>query len=258
MKNIKAFLALSVFSIALNAFAIPAVIDLKAEGRGFFGNEYIRTLDSNEQIVFRFKDGRSHYVEQIMVTAEGAQRNYSFAKVYADGDEIATLGVPGRDPDYPIVVRGNVSELVLKVQDRSRVKILGFKIYTERKVYSSYLGMGRDIRRGYNLEKWGLSILDLVAEFQIQSEGMQIGDAFDRYLKPLKKVAIKLQASDNARDARSLSTKQKAVELLDAIDDAAPLFESDFMLMDSRFDRLGLDLQTIKQDIIEKYDLERE
>ncbi len=136
MKNFKAFIALSVFTIAMNAFAMPAVIDLKAEGRGFFGNEYIKTLDSNEQIVFRFHDGRAHYVEQIMVTAEGAQRNYSFAKVYADGDEIATLGVPGRDPDYPIVVRGNVSELVLKVQDRSRVKILVFKIYTQRKVYT--------------------------------------------------------------------------------------------------------------------------
>ncbi len=260
MKHFKAIFALSVFTLALNAFALPAVIDLKAEGRGFFGNEYIKTLDSNEQIVFRFQDGRSHYVEQIMVSAEGAQRNYSFAKVYADGDEIATLGVPGYDPDYPIVVRGNVSELVLKVQDRSRVKILGFKIYTERKVYSSYMGLSREIRKGYNLDKWGESILDLVAEFQFQSEGTPIGsgDSFDRYLKPLKRVAIKLQASDNARDARSLTTKKKAVELLDAIDEAAPLFESDFMLMDQRFDRLGLDLQTIKQDIIEKYDLERE
>ena len=259
MKHFKAFLALSVFTMALNAFAIPSVIDLKDEGKGFFGNEYIKTLNSNEQIVFRFNDGRSHYVEQIMVTAEGRQTNYSFAKVYADGDEIATLGVPGRDPDYPIVVRGEVSELVLKVQDRSRVKILGFKIYTERKNYSSYMGLGREIRRGYNLEKWGESILDLVAEFQFQTQGMPVGsDAFERYLKPLKRVAIKLQASDNARDARSLSTKQKAVELLDAIDAAAPLFESDLMLMDQRFDRLGLDLQTIKQDIIEKYDLERE
>lgn len=259
MKNFKAFLALSVLTLAMNALALPAVIDLKAEGKNFFGNEYIKTLNSNQEIVFRFNDGRSHYVEQIMVSAEGAQRNYSFAKVYADGDEIATLGVPGRDPDYPIVVRGNVSELVLKVQENSRVKILGFKIYTQRKVYSSYQGLGRDVRKGYNLEKWGESILDLVAEFQFQTEGTSISpDAFERYLKPLKKVAIKLQASDNARDARSLSTKKKAVELLDAIDAAAPLFESDFMLMDQRFDRLGLDLQTIKQDILEKYDLERE
>lgn len=259
MKHFKTFLALSVFTVALNAFAIPSVIDLKDEGRGFLSNEFIKTLSSNEQIVFRFNDGRPHYVEQLMVSAEGRQAGYSFAKVYADGDEIATLGVPGRDPDYPIVVRGDVSEIVLKVQDRSRVRINGFKIYTERKVYSSYMGLGREVRRGYNLDKWGESILDLVAEFQLQSQGMPVGsDAFERYLKPLKRVAIRLQASDNARDPRSLSTKNKAVELIDAIDAAAPLFESDLMLMDSRFDRLGLDLQTIKQDIIEKYDLERE
>ncbi len=259
MKNFKAFLALSVLTITMNAFAIPSVIDLKAEGRQFLGNEYIRTLNSNQQITFKFADGRSHYVEQIMISAEGAQSQYSFAKVYADGDEIATLGVPGRDPDYPIVVRGEVSELVLKVQDNSRVKILGFKIYTDRKVYSSYLGLNREVRKGYNLDKWGESILDLIAEYQFQTQGMGMpSDSFERYLKPLKRVAIRLQASDNARDARSLSTKKKAVELLDAIDDATPLFESDLMLMDQRFDRLGLDLQTIKQDIIEKYDLERE
>jgi hypothetical protein len=194
-----------------------------------------------------------------MISAEGAQRDYSFAKVYADGDEVATLGVPGRDPDYPIVIRGDVSEIVLKVQDRSRVKILDFKIYTVRKNYSSYTTLERSIRRGYNVDKWGESMLDLVAEFQALSQGMNFGeDVFKKYLKPLKSAALKVQASDDARDARSLSTKKKAEALVDAIDAASPLFESDMMLMDSKFDRLGLDLQTIKQDIIEKYDLSRE
>lgn len=257
LKNLVLF---SLITFTMNALAgLPPVIDLKTEGRKFLGNEYIKTLDSNESITFRFNDGRSHYVEQLMISAEGAQRDYSFAKVYADGDEVATLGVPGRDPDYPIVIRGNVSELVLKVQDRSRVKILDFKIYTVRKNYSSYTGLERSIRRGYNVDKWGESILDLVSEFQMLSQGLNFGeDVFSKYLKNLKKAAFKIQASDDARDARSLVTKKKAEELIDAIDAASPLFESDMMLMDSRFDRLGLDLQTIKQDIIEKYDLNRE
>lgn len=260
MKRFKVLLSASLIALAANALAsLPPVIDLKVEGRRLIGNEYIKTLDANEDIVFRFKDGRSHYVEQLMISAEGAQRNYSFAKVYADGDEVATLGVPGRDPDYPIVIRGNVSEISLKVQENSRVKILGFKIYTARKNYSSYVGMSRAVRRGYSVDKWGLSILDLVAEFQDLSRDMNLGNnVFENYLKPLKKAAIKVQASDDARDTRSLSTKEKALVLVDAIDNAIPLFESDLMLMDSRFDRLGLDLQTIKQDIIEKYDLNRE
>lgn len=258
--NFKALVTLSVLTFAVNVFAgLPPVIDLKVEGKKFLGNEYIKTLDSNENITFRFNDGRSHYVEQLMISAEGAQRDYSFAKVYADGDEVATLGVPGRDPDYPIVIRGDVSEIVLKVQDRSRVKILDFKIYTVRKNYSSYTTLERSIRRGYNVDKWGESMLDLVAEFQALSQGMNFGDdVFRKYLKPLKQAALKVQASDDARDARSLSTKKKAEALVDAIDAASPLFESDIMLMDSKFDRLGLDLQTIKQDIIEKYDLNRE
>lgn len=256
----KSILTVSLLTLAFNALAgLPAVIDLKVEGNKLFGNEYIKTLDSNEAIRFKFQDGRAHYVEQLMITAEGAQRNYSFAKVYADGDEVATLGVPGRDPDYPIVIRGDVSEIVLKVQDRSRVKILDFKIYTQRKTYSSYTGLERSVRRGYNCDKWGESILDIVAEFQILSQGSNFGsNVFEKYLKPLKKAALKVQASDDARDARSLATKRKAESLVDAIDAAAPLFESDVMLMDSRFDRLGLDLLTIKQDIIEKYDLNRE
>lgn len=259
-KKMKTLLAVSLFTFALNALAtLPSVIDLKVEGKRFIGNDYIKTLDSNEQIVFKFHDGRSHYVEQLMISAEGAQRNYSFAKVYADGDEVATLGVPGRDPDYPIVIRGNVSEIVLKVQDRSRVRILDFKIYTARKNYSSYSHIQRSVRRGYNMDQWGASILDIVAEFQVLSRDLDFGEnVFAEYIKPLKLAAFKVQASDDARDARSLSTKKKAEALINAIDAATPLFESDMMLMDTRFDRLGLDLQTIKQDIIEKYDLNRE
>ena len=258
--KLKALITVSLMTFAFNALAgLPPVIDLKVEGKKFLGNSYIKTLDSNEHITFRFHDNRSHYVEQLMISAEGAQRDYSFAKVYADGDEVATLGVPGRDPDYPIIIRGNVSEIVLKVQDRSRIKILDFKIYTVRKNYSSYTGMDRAVRKSYNVDRWGASIMDIVAEFQILSEGQSFGDnVFQQYLKPLKLAALKVQASDDARDPRSLSTKKKAVSLIDAIDAAAPLFESDMMLMDTRFDRLGLDLQTIKQDMIEKYDLNHE
>ena len=259
MKSLKTIIAVLGLVAGQAMAQVPAVIDLKVEGRGFLGNEYIKTLDSNENISFKFNDNRPHYVEQLMITAEGAQRNYSFAKVYADGDEVATLGVPGRDPDYPIVIRGNVSEIVLKVQDRSRVKLLGFKIYTDRKVYSSYQGLSRQQRRSYDVDQWGQSVLDLVHEFTILSGGTPFGyDVFTRFLKPLKIAAMKVQASDNARDARSLSTKEKAVILLDAIDDSALLFESDIMLMDVRYDRLALDMMTIKQDIIEKYDLNRE
>jgi hypothetical protein len=261
MKNsLHALLLVSaLLSPAAFAAGVPSVIDLQVEGRQFLGNEYIKTLDANENISFKFHDNRPHYVEQLMISAEGAQRNFSFAKVYADGDEVATLGVPGRDPDYPVIIRGDVSEIVLKVQDRSRVKLLGFKIYTDRKVYSSYQGLSRTQRRSMDVDGWGNSVLDLVHEFTILSAGTPFGyDVFSRFLKPLKIAAMRVQASDNARDARSLSTKEKAVILVDAIEDSSTLFESDIMLMDVRYDRLALDLMTIKQDIIEKYDLNRQ
>lgn len=260
MKSIKQLITFALLILAINAFAaLPPVIDLKVEGDRFIGNDYIKTVDANESISYRFNDGKSHYVEQLFITAEGAQRNYSFAKVYADGVEVATLGVPGRDPDYPVVIRGEVAEIVLKVQDKSKVRLLRFKIYTERKNYSSYQNVPRSERRSFNTEVWGQKVLDLISEFQGLSRNTTFGyEAFSKYLKDLKVAAIKVQASDNAHDARSLSTKKKAVLLVDAIDATMPLFESDLMLVDTRYDRLGLDLQTIKQDIIEKYDLNRE
>jgi hypothetical protein len=254
----KVLISVLALSTALQVFAAPGVIDLKQEGRGFLGitNSFTKTYDQNETLTYRFD--RSQYVEQLMISAEGAQRAYSFAKVYADGDEVATLGVPGRDPDYPVIIRGNVSEIVVKIQPNSRVKILDFKIYTEQKMYSSYVSMNAQARRGQNIENWGTNILDLVHEFNCLSRGGQFGaETFTTYLKPLKVAAIKVQASDNAHDARSLSTKEKANLLLDAIDAAAPLFESDYMLVERKYDRLGVDLLTIKEDIIEKYDLNR-
>lgn len=260
MKTFKQTIFLALMIPAFHALAaLPPVIDLKIEGDRTIGNDYIKTVSANESISYRFNDGRSHYVEQLFITAEGAQRNYSFAKVYADGVEIATLGIPGRDPDYPVVIRGEVSEITLKVQDKSRVRLLGFKIYTERKNYSSYHNLPRTERKSFNAEMWGQKVLDLIHEFQGLSGNTAMGyNAFTKYLKNLKMAAIQVQASDNVHDARSLSTKKKAEMLVDAIDAAMPLFESDVMVVDQRYDRLALDLQTIKQDIIEKYDLNRE
>jgi hypothetical protein len=247
--------------LSLSTFAqqLPAVIDLKKEGDRFIGNQYIRKIDSNESIVYRFEGGPK-YVEELMISAEGAQRNYSFAKVYADGEEIALLGVPGRDPDYPIIVRGDVSEITVKAQNNSKIKILGFKIYTARKNYSSYSSQPMTSRRQFSIEDWGGKTVDLVHEFMINArhDGSFGIEAFNSYLKALKLAGLNVQASENARDSRSLSTHKKAEILLDAIDASLPLFESDRVLLDTRYDRLALDLLTIKQDIIEKYDLSRE
>lgn len=52
-----------------------------------------------------------------------------------------------------------------------------------------------------------------------------------------------------------MNTKDKALELVRAIDTALELFQLDAFLLDSRYDTIILDLNTIKQDIGERYDI---
>jgi hypothetical protein len=261
MKKFNALLVLSTLVFAIPTFADESggMIDLKQEGKEFFGlaNKYLKSISSGEGISFSFQDNRPHYVERLLISAIGQQSQFSFVKVYADGEEVATLGVPGRDPDYPIVIRGQVSNITLKAQDNSKVKILDFKIFTDRKEYSSYQGIPRTQRSKFSIENWGGKVLDIALEIEnLRRIDTKISiDDVKAYVLPMKKVSFKLQASDNARDARSLHTKDKARELVGSIDRALELFESDSFLLDQRYDMLILDLETIKQDIGDKYDI---
>lgn len=165
MKLLSSFLLLATLTAIAPSYA-QSVIDLKDEGKQFLGlsNKYLKTISEGQGITYSFE--RPQYVERILISAIGEQRDFSFVKVYADGDEVGTLGVPGRDPDYPIIIRGNVSSLTLKAQNNSKVKILDFKIYTERKEYSSYNTIPRTQRSKYSMSDWGGKVLDLALEIE--------------------------------------------------------------------------------------------
>ena len=261
MKSIKCLVVLSTLSFFIPAYAqeYGGIIDLKEEGKEFLGlsNKYLKSISSGETISFSFRDNRPQYVERLLISALGKQPEFSFVKVYADGEEIATLGVPGRDPDYPIVVRGMVTNISLKAEDNSHVKILDFKLFTERKEYSSYQGISSKERSHFSIDQWGGKVLDIALEIEhLRRVDYKITqENVINYVLPMKKVAFKLQASDNVRDTRSLTTKDKARELVKSIDHALELFESDSFLLDQRYDMLILDLETIKADIADKYDL---
>lgn len=236
---------------------VNSVIDLANGFNGQSKSSYIKKIKEGQRITVTMPGNRPQYVERIHISAEGAQRAYSFAKVYADGEEIATLGVPGKDPDYPIIVRGDVSQILVVAQANSKVRILDFKLYTARKNYTSYVSTPMNLRRNFSLEDWGGKVLDLTYEFmQLSRSDSTVGiSVFSQYIKPMKKAAIIVQASDNARDDRSLTTKDKAKVLVEAINNAAVYFNTDEIMMNFAYDRLILDLETIKEDILEKYDL---
>lgn len=258
MKKMSSLLLLATLMTIQPAYSQSVgVIDLKEEGKQFLGlsNKYLKTISQGQGVTYNFE--RPQYVERILVSAIGEQRDFSFVKVYADGDEVGTLGVPGRDPDYPIIIRGNVTNITLKAQNNSKVKILDFKIFTERKEYSSYNSIPRATRAKYSMSDWGGKVLDLALEVEhLRRIDSKVSlDDVKTYVLPAKKVAFKLQAADSVRDARSLNTKEKALELVRSIDKALELFELDAFLLDSRYDMIIIDLNTIKQDIGERYDI---
>lgn len=218
-------------------------------------SSYLRTLKSGERIEIDL--GRKQYIENIIIFAEGKQSRFSFGKVYADGEEVATLGIPGFDPDYPIVIRGRAKLIEVVASANSKFEILDFKIHTDRKNYASYLTTPLPILRTYSLDNWGKHTLDAVYElfYMMNSEGLISKEDFVRYIVPIRRAAVLTQASDNARSADSIRTYRKAKKLAKALRDAKPLFDKTYMIMDESLDNIVIDLLTIKEDISEKYDV---
>lgn len=232
-----------------------ADIDLKNGFGGQSKSNFIRTIKSGDRIELDF--GTQKYVEEIMIFAEGKQRQFSFADVYADGEIISTLGVPGFDPDYPVVVRGKVKKIEVVARANSKVAILDFQVFTTRKNYNSYSQISIADRANFSIDDWGKHVLDNVHElyFMMRDQGLITNEDFITYIQPIRRAAIETQASDDARDADSFKTYKKAKVLAKAIVAAGPIFDKTLMVMDQRLDMLSIDLKTIKEDISEKYDV---
>ncbi|OUR98670.1 hypothetical protein A9Q84_04450 [Halobacteriovorax marinus] len=240
------------------SMSIFADIDLRNGFNGKPAKSYLRTLKAGQRVSIDL--GRSQYVEELLIFAEGRQSRFSFGKVYADGQEISTLGVPGFDPDYPVVVRGNVRRLEVVASANSKFKILDFKVFTTRKNYNSYHRVPMSQRANFSLDNWGKHTLDAVYElyYIMRDQGLISQDDFLTYIQPIKRAAVRTQASDNARAADSLKTYRKARELADALVDAQPIFDKVMSTLDRNLDSLAIDLMTIKEDISEKYDIDLE
>jgi hypothetical protein len=241
--------------ILASSFSSFADIDLRDGFNGKSSRHYLRTLKEGQRVEIDL--GRSQYVEELMIFAEGRQSRFSFGKVYADGEEIATLGVPGFDPDYPVVVRGKVRRIEVVASANSKFKILDFKVFTTRKNYNSYQRVPLSQRANFSLDNWGKHTLDAVYElyYLMRDQGLLTKEEFITYIQPIRRAAVQTQASDNARAADSLKTYKKARKLAESLVDAQPVFDKIFSTMDIQLDALAIDLMTIKEDISEKYDV---
>ncbi len=248
----KLLLGTLLLASTINSFAD---IDLKNGFNGKSSREYLRTLKSGQRIELDL--GRSQYVEELMIFAEGKQSRFSFGKVFVDGQEIANLGIPGFDPDYPVVVRGNARRIEIVASANSKFKILDFKVFTTRKNYNSYQRVPMSQRANFSLDDWGKHTLDAVYElyFLMRDQGLITHEEFLTYIQPIRRAAVNTQASDNARSSDSIKTYKKARVLAETLKDAQPVFNKIFSTMDINLDSLAIDLMTIKEDISEKYDV---
>lgn len=148
------------------------------------------------------------YVERMLISAEG-HRNFAKAFVYADGDQVALLGVPGRDPDYPVIVRKTISSIVIKFE--GDVRILDFRIYMAEGAQESFnrYAVG-------NLEtpaQIGRAVLKAVAELQ----NVVSDSEFRTFLLPLRQNALILAAKGQGRPLLSDNTQQQARVMVNQI-----------------------------------------
>ncbi len=239
--------------LASTAFA--GLIDLKDGFNGKSKRHYIKTIKNGGSVVVNFD--RPQYIESILISATGKQRAYSFGKVFADGQEIATLGVPGRDPIYPVIVRGQVSQITVFATEGSKFKIDNFKIYTANETYNSYSSRPFSQSAKYSISQWGEEVLAIMFELDRLYD---LSESENRSLfKSLKKTAMRLAASERVREARSFKTYKKAKQLVSIIETLEEiLLANDMFIFDFTADRLLLDLMTVKEDILEEYDFETE
>ncbi|MFN8847138.1 MAG: hypothetical protein ACK5V3_12195 [Bdellovibrionales bacterium] len=138
------------------------------------------------------------YVERMLISAVG-NRDFAKAYVYADGEQVSLLGVPGTDPDYPEVVRKTISSIVIKFE--GQVNILDFRIWAGGHAQESF-----NRYNFHNLEspaQLGRAVIQVIAQLQ---ESVSYSD-FNNYLLPLRKSALVLAAKGMGRPLLSSNTQ---------------------------------------------------
>jgi hypothetical protein len=231
------------FLVLSSSFALASTIDLAQEGRvGSFcpSQELSYSVNSND-----------NFIEKMLVSAEGI-RNSGFIKVYADGELIHNIGVPGRDPDYTFRVRRNVNNLTFKFEETCS-RIHNVKIFTVND--RAPMGYHRYHRESIANDNWGAEFLEIVKSLSMDLYDRPefMNQLYPKVLLPMKKIAILEDVSESVRDERSLITAVRALKMAKVISENEKFLDQ--LLISGRFDYVVRDLLRIKEDILERYDV---
>lgn len=237
MKTITKLSALTVF-LAMSTSA--HVIDLDSQGKtGRFCPGDTLSIDTHGQ-----------FVERMLISAEGI-RNDGFIKVYADGELVHNIGIPGYDPDYTFRVRRNVRNISMKFEQTCAL-IRDGKIFSPSAPPANYR---RYSRERVNNDNWGAEFLEIQRSLSqdLQYEVDFQNNLWPNVLLPMKKLALLSNASELVRDERSLITAHRSLKIAKIIIDNEALL--DRLMSNENFDYLVADLLRIKEDILERYDV---
>ncbi|MFP5385451.1 MAG: hypothetical protein ACLGHN_05190 [Bacteriovoracia bacterium] len=193
---------------------------------------------------------KGRYIERILISAEGIRID-GFIKVYADGELIHNIGVPGYDPDYSFRVRRHVKNISMKFE-RTCSRILDGKIFSPTPAPETYRLYNREL---VNNDNWGAEFLEISRSLSkdLQYESDFFSHLWPNVLLPMKKIALLQNASEQVRDQRSLITAHRSLKIAKTILDNNDLLER--LLMNEKFDYLISDLLVMKEDILERYDV---
>jgi hypothetical protein len=191
------------------------------------------------------------YVERMLISAEGI-RNDGFIKVFADGELVHNIGIPGYDPDYSFRVRREVKNITFKFEETC-ARILAGQIFSATEAAPASYRRYRAER--VNDDNWGAEFLDITRSLSqdLQYEKDFYSDLWPKVLLPMKKIALLSNASELVRDERSLITAHRSLKMAKIINDNQELL--DRLLFSGRFDYVILDILRIKEDILERYDV---
>lgn len=233
-------LSLLTFAAALSLSASADVLNLASMGKtGTYCPGSTLSIDT-----------KGNYIERILISAEGI-RTDGFIKVYADGELVHNIGIPGYDPDYSFRVRRNVKNISMKFE-RTCARILDGKIFSPAPAPSNY---HRYERQNVANDNWGAEILEISRSLSrdLQLETDFNSELWPKVLLPMKKIALLQSASEQVRDERSLITAHRSLRIAKIVLDNEALM--DRLLSNENFDYVVADLLRIKEDILERYDV---
>lgn len=172
-------------------------------------NQYTGWYYSGSTLSHNF--GTRTYIERILISAEGSQ-SFAKASVYADGELISVMGVPGRDPEYPMLVRKAISSLVIKFEGSVRIKDL--RVFGSG--FESRFGEGSQFSRSQFLGdvETPAGVANLVLSTVAALQETASDADFRLYLLPLRKSALRLAAKGGGRPFLSSNTQAQAKDLI--------------------------------------------